>query len=769
MKNIFILLILTITFAVKGQDPVIKPFPLAKAQQNTVVKSDTTRFLQTKTQTKSDTTKLSNRINSLQSGKVPVTRTITINGVTQDLSANRTWTVSGGSGSSVFLSLATYGANGNNVADNASAIESACAAAMSGKRTLYIPNGIYRISRNLDISLTGPLKIICDPGARIVGNQVVINIQGGYSQAYTSASNITKGQSSLTIASLAAILAPDDIIEIESSDMWGIKPPNVTTYPKGELIKVRNVSGSTINLAEVTSDSYRSSATSFRKVNTHPLQIEGLVFDSVELNVYYARDVKVRDCKFLGFNQGSAMAFQWCHTGDISNNIVARDYQNGSYWSYGIDMGSCYDFRVTKNTVSFYDQAIVFTSSASYPSRRVVASENTLTSEALYRGALLDSHACVEFGSFERNIIKCAGIGIINKGSYVDLLNNTIELTADGATGIWQEREFSNDTANNQLNKSYNINIIGNKIFTSRPTILAGGITLAWIGAKDTIEYLNISDNYVDVGGTAIRFIDGEKSNYVNTCNINNNKFVSRVWSTFTRTDTMTINQLNIFNTTFESHGSGVISFDQGTKLNKMYVHNSEFNNNGQAVLGVIRGVQTQADIEFRNTTFKYGYIYYDNLKNVSFYDCKFLNMLGDPMSIGSNVTNSTIFRPNISIPYDASYLASNTKVNFELPGRAQFLPTGSGTLNLDLNTLKVARITPTGNLTINASGGVIGATVTITGATSGTSSYNVTFGTNFISQGVFATGTQDGKYFTITFLCVDGTYWREISRITGM
>lgn len=51
---------------------------------------------------------------------------------------------------------------------------------------------------------------------------------------------------------------------------------------------------------------------------------------------------------------------------------------------------------------------------------------------------------------------------------------------------------------------------------------------------------------------------------------------------------------------------------------------------------------------------------------------------------------------------------------------------------------------------------------------TSGTSSYTLTFGTNFKSTGTLATGTADAKRFVVKFI-FDGTYFVETSRTTAM
>jgi len=92
-----------------------------------------------------------------------------------------------------------------------------------------------------------------------------------------------------------------------------------------------------------------------------------------------------------------------------------------------------------------------------------------------------------------------------------------------------------------------------------------------------------------------------------------------------------------------------------------------------------------------------------------------------------------------------------------------------TGTMTTTLTNLRVITITPTGNCTFNASGGFAGQPISFVITTSGVSSFNLTFGTNFKSQGVLATGTTSGKVFTVSFICTNGTQWAEVSRSTAM
>lgn len=87
-----------------------------------------------------------------------------------------------------------------------------------------------------------------------------------------------------------------------------------------------------------------------------------------------------------------------------------------------------------------------------------------------------------------------------------------------------------------------------------------------------------------------------------------------------------------------------------------------------------------------------------------------------------------------------------------------------TGTITVNMTT-SVITCTPTGAMTLNASGGVAGQIITFEFTTSGTSSFTITFGTNFRKTGTLATGTTSARFFAVTFRCLDGTVWSEIGR----
>ncbi|MDP2941988.1 MAG: hypothetical protein Q8O36_00520, partial [Candidatus Omnitrophota bacterium] len=68
----------------------------------------------------------------------------------------------------------------------------------------------------------------------------------------------------------------------------------------------------------------------------------------------------------------------------------------------------------------------------------------------------------------------------------------------------------------------------------------------------------------------------------------------------------------------------------------------------------------------------------------------------------------------------------------------------------------------------ISASNLTAGQKINLVITTSGTSSFTLTFGSNFKSTGTLATGTVSAKVFVVSFVS-DGTNLNEVARTTAM
>ncbi len=131
--------------------------------------------------------------------------------------------------------------------------------------------------------------------------------------------------------------------------------------------------------------------------------------------------------------------------------------------------------------------------------------------------------------------------------------------------------------------------------------------------------------------------------------------------------------------------------------------------------------------------------------------------------------TNSTAVKAG-AIEFNGTNLffsPSSTRLAVAMNASAA-APATTGTMTTTLTNLSVMTITPSNACTFNASGGIAGQECTFVITTSGTSSFTLTWGTNYKTQGTLATGTVSGKVFTVTFI-YDGTNWNEQCRSTAM
>ncbi|AHF10361.1 MULTISPECIES: hypothetical protein [Dehalobacter] len=111
-----------------------------------------------------------------------------------------------------------------------------------------------------------------------------------------------------------------------------------------------------------------------------------------------------------------------------------------------------------------------------------------------------------------------------------------------------------------------------------------------------------------------------------------------------------------------------------------------------------------------------------------------------------------------------------NNSVYFsQYKGNSPIALATSGTIAVTMTDSEVFTITPGGTCTFNASGGYAGKRCSFIITTSGTTSYTLTWGTNFKTTGTLATGATTSKVFVVNFVCTDGTNWVETGRTVAM
>jgi len=120
------------------------------------------------------------------------------------------------------------------------------------------------------------------------------------------------------------------------------------------------------------------------------------------------------------------------------------------------------------------------------------------------------------------------------------------------------------------------------------------------------------------------------------------------------------------------------------------------------------------------------------------------------------------------SVNWDDASLLGSSIASFKRIAQTVVPVTSASTIALDTTLGGIFTLTPAHTATINAASVIAGREIVLVITTSGTSSFTLTFGTNFKTTGTLATGTTSGKVFVIRFVS-DGTNWNETSRTTAM
>jgi len=120
------------------------------------------------------------------------------------------------------------------------------------------------------------------------------------------------------------------------------------------------------------------------------------------------------------------------------------------------------------------------------------------------------------------------------------------------------------------------------------------------------------------------------------------------------------------------------------------------------------------------------------------------------------------------SVNWDDASLLGSSIASFKRIAQTVVPVTSASTIALDTTLGGIFTLTPAHTATINAASVIAGREIVLVITTSGTSSFTLTFGTNFKTTGTLATGTTSGKVFVMRFVS-DGTNWNETSRTTAM
>lgn len=217
----------------------------------------------------------------------------------------------GGGGS---LSVSAYGAVGDGLADDTTAIQDAIDAAATFGAAAFFPPGRYLITDTLVLYSNTTLRgsgrgltviDITGLGAALGAGKTGITATGvlAGSATATVSVNVTRNAKTCTVAD-ASGLAVGDVVLLSSDQTFA----TAASLKKGEIKRIEDISGTTVTFEDATYDSYTAASptiltkftTWLRNITIESLTIEGTNVDNMERGVYIfgAEDVVVRDCEF---------------------------------------------------------------------------------------------------------------------------------------------------------------------------------------------------------------------------------------------------------------------------------------------------------------------------------------------------------------------------------------------------------------------------------------------------------------------------------------
>lgn len=132
-----------------------------------------------------------------------------------------------------------------------------------------------------------------------------------------------------------------------------------------------------------------------------------------------------------------------------------------------------------------------------------------------------------------------------------------------------------------------------------------------------------------------------------------------------------------------------------------------------------------------------------------------------------TTVTGHVLVNTPTDDTYNQLQVNGDTKTNRIVEVVSALTP--SATISLDASLGSYFTLTPDQTATINLTGVKAGQSMSLAITTSGTSSFTLTFGTNFKTTGTLATGTVTAKVFVINFSCFDGVTYFETGRTAAM
>lgn len=381
-----------------------------------------------------------------------------------------------------------YGAVGDNVADDTTAMQNAINAAANG--CLDLLNKTYKITSSLSLPSNFVMRNGTLDGSGMADYDTLLEVTGTLGSSKVM-NTISSGVDSFVVSDATGI-ATDVMLYLQSNTVFGVGGST-----NGELIKVRTVSGTTVTPYRRVFDYYQSSPVFFipqmkRNILLSNIQLigGGLGKAQVGVNIYLAENVVLEGCNSYFF---ADRHFQFLRSANCRASYCGAYHSDQSTGlAYGFTaLNGCNN--ITINGCVGYDHRHGFATGAENGvDRNITVTGCTFTA---CTDAPLDSHPQAQFIVFNGNV--CGGDstetsqdGISAQGTDMVISNNIVQ--GFSRAGILLQPSCTN------VNISDTTSCVGNTV--TRPISLtdAYGISYENLRTGDNAQ-LNISNNTVNM------------------------------------------------------------------------------------------------------------------------------------------------------------------------------------------------------------------------------------------------------------------------------
>lgn len=329
------------------------------------------------------------------------------------------------------ISVKSYGAVGDGVTDDTTAIQNAIDACVAdGGGVVFFPYGTYYVSSELTVSASN-VKLV-GFGAVVysdVGSaENTIYAYGTIGDSYEIQSAISVGATTFTLTTAdAANISEGDYLKVETDEAY-----YDSSYTKGELVKVESVNtGTGVITIEGTgfilSYSVTGKTPAVKKITfIENISIEGIEFHGQDtddgrlgINLLAVKNARISKCNTHDFDVG--IKVDNCLDVFINNNKISECYKSGS--GYGCEVEGVTQRVSFSNNMCEHNRHSFTTTDTDGVCMHITVSNNIVENNT---DAGLDTHGNSRYVSFFDNTVNNCVIGIDTRSPHSQIKNNTI-------------------------------------------------------------------------------------------------------------------------------------------------------------------------------------------------------------------------------------------------------------------------------------------------------------------------------------------------------